>query len=116
MHSLTLASAIARLQNAQRAGRATITVPAPSHVLRSVFDVLLREGYLDSVASSTISASRVVSSQNKRPLTQVVPFTQTTGRALTLRLRYGPNGAPAFHTRFLASTSGRRVFLPASAF
>ncbi len=114
MNSLTLASAIARLQNAQRAGRTTITIPAPSRVLRSVFDVLLREGYIDAVASSTSSAYRIVSEQ-QTSTKKLAPFSQTTGRALTIRLRYGPNGAPAFHARFLASTSGRRVFLPAPA-
>lgn len=114
MNSLTLASTIARLQNAQRAGRTTITIPAPSQVIRSVFSVLLREGYIDAVTSSTTSAYRIVS-ENQTSAKKPVPFSQTTGRALTVRLRYGPNGAPAFHARFLASTSGRRVYLPAPA-
>jgi small subunit ribosomal protein S8 len=43
-----IAEMLTRIRNAQRAGHATVSVPA-SNVKRAVADILVREGFLDSI-------------------------------------------------------------------
>jgi ribosomal protein S8/ribosomal protein L6P/L9E len=98
-----LTERVSNLRNAQRLGRKQLTFFLPFGVAansfrRNFFQLLVREGYLESFSSTHISTSETSSS---------VIF--------TISLKYGPCGEPAIRSIHPISLSGRRVYLSAAS-
>ena len=111
------------LLTSQRARKSQIVLTprrgATDSLVQNVLRLLVQEGYIETWSRSY---SKPASPSWARFHSTFIPtkqaaYTQSaaTFDNLTIRLKYGPRGEPAFQTRFRISTPGRRVHLQSSA-
>ncbi len=91
MHTDTLADMLTRIRNAQAIAAASVDVPT-SKFKKAVAEMLVKEGYLKSIADATDAAGHKV---------------------IRIGLKYGPRRTPVINSLKRVSKPGRRAYAKA---
>lgn len=101
---------LARLRNGQQANLSVVTAPA-SKMLESVLNVLVEEGYIESVSRENISAGRdqlsiVLKYHEGRPVIQKLRRVSTPGRRVYRQMGKMPRVQNGLGISILSTSKG----------